>query len=184
MDIPPSPERPRDSTQVALLLDVVRTQVDEAFRIAEVLEAKAKSLLQASTIFFGASQAAVGIQVAARGAESTPTWSALTATVIGVVGLIALALTAVNAVAMQEPEDRLAIDVDTLSKRLIDFAERDDPRVSRFMLGELAAIVNDRRETNRAKVTALRCVRVWAYLALGASTLQLLFGMVTAYAFR
>ncbi len=183
-DIPTGAAPSNDGAQVALLLDIAKDQVAEAFNVAQALETKARSLLQVSTVFFAASQAAVGVQVAVKAGETRPTWVALVATLIGLSGLVGIALAAVRTVKLQEAQDQLAVDVDTLSTRLIDYAERDDPRVSRFMLKELAGIAKGRRDKNKVKISALDKVQCWAYVAIGASTCALLFSLVTSYAYR
>lgn len=183
-DIPVGTAPPNDGAQVALLLDIAKDQVDEAFEVAKALEVKARSLLQVATVFFAASQTAVGVQVAIRADSDRPGWVALVATVLGLLGLAGIGMAALRTVKLQEPQDQLTIDVDTLSDRLIEFAERNDPRVSRFMLGELSSVARDRRTKNDRKIDALAKVQFWAFAALGASACALLFGLVVSYLYR
>jgi hypothetical protein len=165
-------------------LDIARDQVDEAYRIAELLESKARNLLQAASVFFAASQAAVGIQIAARSDVSIPTWMLVVAVSIAGLGLLGVAMTAYCAVRLQEPQDQQTISIDGLCTRLLPFAENDDPRVPQFVLNELGRVVKDRREKNATKATALRAVQFWAFLALASSTTALFFGLITAYSVR
>lgn len=173
-----------EGKQVPLLLDIARDQVDEAYRIADLLESKARNLLQAASVFFAASQAAVGIQIAAQSDASIPSWMVIVAAVLAGSGLVAVAVTAYRAVRLQEPQDQQTISVDGLCVRLLPFAEKDDPRVPQFILNELSGIVRARREKNARKAEALKTVQFWAYFALSASTTALFFGLITAYCVR
>jgi hypothetical protein len=173
-----------EGKQVPILLDIARDQVDEAYRISELLESKARNLLQAASVFFAASQAAVGIQIAAQSEISIPTWMLLVAVAIAGLGLFGVAMTAYRAVRLQEPQNQQTISIDGLCNRLLPFAERDDPRVPQFILNELGRIVSDRRDKNESKADALKTVQFWAFLALGSSTTALFFGLVTAYSLR
>lgn len=173
-----------EGKQVSLLLGIARDQVDEAFRISELLETKARNLLQASTLFFAGSQAAIGIQIAAKSGKQAPTWMAVLAVFVGVVGLLAVARTAVCAVRLQEPSDQKTVSVEGLCVRLLPYAEDDDSRVPKFVMQELASIVRARREKNAEKVIALEAVQFWAFVALGSSATALLLGLITAYSLR
>lgn len=180
----PAADGPSDGKQVALLIDLAKDQVKEAYDVAQALESKARNLAQVSTVFFAASQTAVGIQVAVTATTSRPTWVAIVATVLGLAGLVAIAMAAFRTVGLQEPQDQMTVNIDTLTKKLVTFAERDDERVSRFMLGELGTVAKGRRTKNAAKVIALGKVQFWAYAALGSSSAALFFGLVVSYFYR
>jgi hypothetical protein len=181
----PMPGRPGEGRQVAVLLDIARSQVDEAFRVSEFLETKARHLLQAATILFAGSQAAVGIQIAASsGRASAPFWVGAVALFIGIIGLLGVVMTAVCFVRLQEPANQKAVSVETLCVRLLPHAEDDDPRVPRYILSEMSKIVRARREKNEDKAVALEDVQFWTFVALGSSATALLFGLFAAYFLR
>jgi hypothetical protein len=173
-----------EGKQVPVLLDIARDQVDEAYRISQLLESKARNLLQAASVFFAASQAAVGIQIAAQADASLPTWMAVVGAVIAGLGLFGVVMTAYQAVRLQEPQDQQTISVDGLCMRLLPYAQRDDPRVPQFILSELAGIARTRRTKNEQKAAKLEAVQFWAFVALGSSAIALLFGLITAYSVR
>ncbi len=173
-----------DGKQMDLLITLAKDQVKEAYDVAQALEGKARSLVQVSTVFFAASQTAVAVQVAITTTANRPTWVAIVATIVGLAGVLGLAMAAHRTVQLQEPSEQLSVNVETLTKRLVDFAERGDPRVSRFILGELGTIAADRRTQNAGKITKLDKVQFWAYMALGASTLALFFGLVVSFIYR
>jgi hypothetical protein len=165
-------------------LDIARSQVDEAFKVSEVLDAKARNLLQASTVLFAASQAAVGVQVAARSGRHIPLPISIAALLLGVIGLAGVAMTALRSMQLQGPQTQQAINVDVVCVEMLPWAERDDPRVPQYVLNRLAEIVKDRRRKNEAKASDFRTVRRWAFVALGSSSTALLLGLVTAYFVR
>lgn len=173
---------PPENKQVPLLIEIARSQVDEAYKVSERLDGKARTLLQAATVFFATSQAAIGIQLAARsGRDPAPWWVATVAALLGVIGLIGVGFTARRAMRLQEPADQKAVDVERLRTDLFHFAEDNDPRVPRFLFEMLTKVVIDRRTKNAEKVKGLAKVQFWATVALASSGTALLVGIAATY---
>jgi hypothetical protein len=192
----PTPEGGDDPTltgqEVSLLLDIAREQMSETLKLAEGFEAKARGVMQAATVFFAASWAATAVLLASDGGRDTPGWVPIVASIIGVASLFTIAVSAVKTVRLQKPTDTKAVNVDTLKGSLLKYAQRDDPRVSAYMLSEIADIVRDRRERNDGKFQdgklvvagkAQRLITVtrFAYASVILSAAQLVLSVVVSY---
>ncbi|HTU15937.1 MAG TPA: hypothetical protein VMF31_12155 [Solirubrobacterales bacterium] len=165
-----------ETKQTTLLLEVTRAEMAESFRISEVLDAKARTLPQISTVFFAASQVAITF-ILTGSEEPVPAWLTVTALALGVLGLIAVAACLVRVVRVQTPVDQAALKVEVLNDRLFSFAADGDERVSRFMLQEMTDIVVKRRKENSKKAKSFKRTQLLAYAAIAISGLQLMLGL-------
>lgn len=192
----PTPEDGNDPTltgkEVSVLLDIAREQMTETLRLAEGFETKARGVMQSATVFFAASWAATAVLLATDKSESVPGWVPIVAAFIGLASLVSIGVAAWKTVALQQPTDTKAVNVDGLKGSLLKYAKRDDPRVSAYMLNEIAGIVRDRRQRNdgifegeklvkRGKAQRLTTITRWAYASVFLSALQLVLSVAVSY---
>lgn len=182
--LPTEVARGTGQAQVGVLLDIARSQVDEAYRISELLETKARNLIQWSSVFFAASQAAIGVQLAAASNRFVPSAIVVLACTLALIGLLALGAAVWFATRLQEPQPQAAIDVRILVVGLLPPAQRDDPRVPSAIARVLAEVVETRRDENGTKAAVLAKVQIAALVALGSSGTGLFLGLITAYSLR
>jgi hypothetical protein len=170
-----------DGKQMDLLLSVVREEMAEAFKAADTIDTKARSAVQIATIFFAASQAAVGVIFTGDGRPGT-VWVLALAAGLGLFSLGALVWAARSTMRLNSPDDQAAVDVVVLREQLAYYAERGEARVSRFMLDLLTGITQTRREANETKAGKADSAVAWAYAALYGAAAEILIGMLATIA--
>jgi hypothetical protein len=188
---PPSPIPGRGSAgdggakQVDLLISLAREQALEATKDADAIEAKARAVAQLATVFFAASQATAGLLLAARPESVRPVSDAIAWTTagLGVLALIAVLLMAWLVMRLHRPVGQDALKPEIL-ERLLKFAHDGNVRVPAYLLNELVDIARSRRNAASTKASALRWIYLAGYGALAASGVQVLLGIVMAFATR
>lgn len=172
-----------DSKQVELMIGLARDEMAEAFRTADALETKARSVQQLATVFFAAGQAAAGVLVAS-GAKAAPTGVAIAAGVLAILSLLAVAVGALLTAKLQEPADQKTLDIKALEGKLFGYAEKSDSRVPRFIYGELAEIVDHRRGKNKTKAEKVDTVQWAAYAAVVFAATELALSVIYTFIAR
>jgi hypothetical protein len=162
-----------DGRQLAVLLDVAQSLVDEEFRRSERLDAKARNQFTAVGGLFAVVMAVTaGVLNALLGQRSVGDWvyPALGGCALASIVALAFALTwSVEAWRLRKSD---ALDPDTIEE-YVSYAERGNIAVTKQLIKAYAQILRDRRSQNAARAHDLKLATAACFLAGVASLVQL-----------
>jgi hypothetical protein len=146
----------RSATQLTILLDAVKTTVDEEFRRSERLDAKSRNQMTLAATMFGVAQAiAVGLVNSVLAQEGTK--ASILAGVVSGAGIVALCCLAWALMLSYRSwgfRDEKALAVETFETYL-GAAQAGNPNVGAKLVKQYAKVARARRDNNNERVTAV-----------------------------
>lgn len=166
-DAPDSP----DGTQLAILLGAATAAVDEQFKRAERLDAKARGQLTIVGAFFAFVQT---ITAGTLRAQDDLTWVLFAVAAVAAVCLFVALVT--SSFAWKLRKER-ALNPDDITG-WIPYAKAGNPQVGIKLTKELAAIYQNRLDANQSRSDDLRTATKWVLAAAAATSVELVLALL------
>lgn len=164
---------PDDGRQLAVLLDVARSLVDEEFRRSDRLDAKARNQFAAVAGLFAVVMAVTaGVLNALLDQSAVDNWVYPALGGCALTSIVALAFALMWSMGAWRLRKSDALDPDTIEE-YVSYAERGNLAVTKQLIKAYAQILRDRRDQNAARARALKLATGACLLAAVASLVQL-----------
>ena len=131
--------------EMKLFVDVLKRELDEEFRIAERLDAKARGYLTSATVAAAAAQAAAIAFIAQVGGVA-----AILAGLLAAVVLVKIGMTAHQVLTATRTYETTTFDID-YAKQLLPFAYHGDAVVVHNLANVMIRTLEDRRRANKER---------------------------------
>jgi hypothetical protein len=156
------------------VLNTARAAVEQEFQISERLDTKARALITLSGQWFAVAQA---VSAVAFTTEKPRDWMLWTVAGTALAGGIALGLLFFFCWRVWRIRDEEAVSPRGLLQ--MHSAAVNDPNATKLLVEHYAAMLRDRRTTNKSRADALAVAQGWWFVAMALPFVQLGFALAT-----